>query len=91
MRKCRAADVTSPAITFQARPPVQLTRPAKPSNRGTPPEYADAAAEIRVRPAVCGHTLRQGSPDGSVSAKLTGPVPQIAMTAGSFWLRMTPS
>jgi hypothetical protein len=44
-----------------------------------------------VRLAACDHTARQGGFDGSVSAKLTGPIPQIAMTAGSFWLRITPS
>src|SRR5271156_598395 len=43
------------------------------------------------RSAVCDHTARQGGFDGSASAKLTGPMPQIAMTAGSFWLRITPS
>lgn len=41
--------------------------------------------------AVIDHTARHGGFDGSASAKLTGPIPQIAMTAGSFWLRMTPS
>jgi hypothetical protein len=41
--------------------------------------------------AVIDHTGRHGGFDGSASAKLTGPIPQIAMTAGSFWLRMTPS
>jgi hypothetical protein len=32
--------------------------------------------------AVCDHRARQGGFDGSASAKLTGPIPQIAMTAG---------
>jgi hypothetical protein len=36
-------------------------------------------------------TVRQGGFDGSVSAKLAGPIPQIATTAGSFWPRITPS
>jgi hypothetical protein len=56
-------------------------------------EYAGAAAEIAeitVRP-VCDHRARQGGFDGSASAKLTGPIPQIAMTAGSFWPWITPS
>ena len=53
-------------------------------------EYA-GAAETTVRLAVCHHTARQGGRDGSASAKLTGPIPQIAMTAGSFWPRITPS
>jgi hypothetical protein len=48
-------------------------------------------AEIAVRFAAIDHTARQGGFDGSTSAKLTGPIPQIAMTAGSFWLRITPS
>jgi hypothetical protein len=43
------------------------------------------------RSAVCDQTVRQGGFDGSVSAKLAGPIPQIATTAGSFWLRTTPS
>ena len=47
--------------------------------------------EAEVRLAACDHTARQGGFDGSVSAKSTGPIPQIAMTAGSFWLRITPS
>jgi hypothetical protein len=50
-----------------------------------------AAAEITARLAVCDHRARQGGFDGSASAKLTGPIPQIAMTAGSFWPRITPS
>jgi hypothetical protein len=37
------------------------------------------------------YTVRQAGFEGSVSAKLTGPIPQIAMTAGSFWPRITPS
>jgi hypothetical protein len=56
-----------------------------------PGEYTGAAAEITVRLAVCDHKARQGGFDGSASAKLTGPIPQIAMTAGSFWPRITPS
>ena len=47
--------------------------------------------EITAQLGVIGHTARQGGFDGSASAKLTGPIPQIAMTAGSFWLRITPS
>jgi hypothetical protein len=54
-------------------------------------ETNDAAAEITMRLAVCDHRARQGGFDGSASAKLTGPIPQIAMTAGSFWPRITPS
>jgi hypothetical protein len=54
-------------------------------------EEIGAAAEITVRLAVCNHTARQRGFDGSASAKLTGPIPQIAMTAGSFWPRITPS
>jgi hypothetical protein len=57
-------------------------------SRGNMPR---AAAEITLRLAVCDHTARQGGFDGSASAKLTGPIPQIAMTAGSFWPRITPS
>jgi hypothetical protein len=45
----------------------------------------------RSRSEVRDQTVRQGGFDGSVSAKLAGPTPQIATTAGSFWLRITPS
>ncbi len=37
------------------------------------------------------HTSRHGGFEGSLSVKLTGPMPQIAMTTGSLWLRITPS
>ena len=61
-----------------------------------PGEYAgsggrDHSAAGNLRLAVCDHRARQGGFDGSTSAKLTGPIPQIAMTAGSFWPRITPS
>ena len=50
-----------------------------------------AAGEITVQLAVGDHRARHGGFDISASAKLTGPMPQIAMTAGSFWPRITPS
>jgi len=37
------------------------------------------------------HTGRAGGFDGSTSARLTGPTPQIAMIAGPLWPRITPS
>ncbi len=37
------------------------------------------------------HTSRQRGLDGSVRVKLIGPMPQMAITAGSLWPRITPS
>ena len=39
----------------------------------------------------CDQTSRHGGCDGSLSLKFTGPMPQMAMTAGSLWPRITPS
>jgi hypothetical protein len=38
--------------------------------------------EVTTQLGVIDHTARQGGFDGSASAKLIGPIPQIAMTAG---------
>ena len=37
------------------------------------------------------HTSRHGGFEGSLRVKFTGPMPQIAITTGSLWLRITPS
>src|ERR1700722_20806327 len=41
-------------------------------------------------PAARSH-LRHGGFEGSMRVKFTGPIPQIAITTGSLWLRITPS
>jgi hypothetical protein len=43
------------------------------------------------RSLLASQTGRTKGLDGSVAAKSTGPIPQIAMIAGSLWLRITPS
>jgi hypothetical protein len=42
-------------------------------------------------PAACAHTSRHGGFEGSLRVKFTGPMPQMAITTGSLWLRITPS
>jgi hypothetical protein len=65
--------------------------------RGRRPDWGGEARGIRRGdgrdhgPKSRDQTVRQGGFDGSVSAKLAGPIPQIATTAGSFWPRITPS
>ena len=44
-----------------------------------------------LTPAARVHTSRHGGFEGSVRVKFTGPIPQMAITTGSSWLRMTPS
>jgi len=67
-------------------------QPAPPGERfaGVPAPLSAIAMKLLAKNAE-DHTARHGGFDGSASAKLTGPIPQIAITAGSFWLRMTPS
>ena len=55
---------------------------------GEPLPESFGGAFVRVALA---QTSRHGGFDGSLRVKLTGPMPQIAITTGSLWLGITPS
>jgi hypothetical protein len=59
-------------------------------NQALRTQYRDAIPRaVRLRSPA--HTCRHGGFEGSVRVKFTGPMPQMAITAGSLWSRITPS
>jgi hypothetical protein len=49
------------------------------------------ARRYEISESACPHTSRHGGFEGSLRVKFTGPMPQMAITTASLWLRITPS